>query len=127
MPSEGIYEIFKRLFNLAEISKYKPNELLAYRDSLKDYRDYYNTIDFAEIKGRKEGREDTPNFRPKKSKKYRNQQKQPQLDGAAVIVVVKKLVISVSNQLLRESGLRFGDNGFQRRRNGTFCGRCLWS
>jgi predicted transposase/invertase (TIGR01784 family) len=22
---------------------------------LKDYRDYYNTIDFAEIKGRKEG------------------------------------------------------------------------
>ena len=48
--------IFKRLFNLAEISKYKPNELLAYRDSLKDYRDYYNTIDFAEIKGRKEGR-----------------------------------------------------------------------
>ena len=50
--------IFKRLFNLAEISKYKPNELLAYRDSLKDYRDYYNTIDFAEIKGRKEGREE---------------------------------------------------------------------
>lgn len=45
MPSEGI-------------SKYKPNELLAYRDSLKDYRDYYNTIDFAEIKGRKEGREE---------------------------------------------------------------------
>ena len=41
-----------------EISKYKPNELLAYRDSLKDYRDYYNTIDFAEIKGRKEGREE---------------------------------------------------------------------
>ncbi len=50
--------IFKRLFNLAEISKYKPNELLAYRDSLKDYRDYYNTIDYAEIKGRKEGREE---------------------------------------------------------------------
>ena len=43
MPSEGF-------------SKYKPNELLAYRDSLKDYRDYYNTIDFAEIKGRKQGR-----------------------------------------------------------------------
>ncbi|MCR5453385.1 MAG: hypothetical protein K6F33_00155, partial [Bacteroidales bacterium] len=34
---------------------YKPNELLAYRDSLKDYRDYYNTIDYAEIKGRAEG------------------------------------------------------------------------
>ncbi|MCR5453386.1 MAG: hypothetical protein K6F33_00160 [Bacteroidales bacterium] len=43
MPSEGINE-------------YKPNELLAYRDSLKDYRDYYNTIDYAEIKGRAEGR-----------------------------------------------------------------------
>lgn len=47
--------IFKKLFNLAEISKYKAPELLAYRDSLKDYRDYYNTIEFAEIKGKKQG------------------------------------------------------------------------
>ena len=47
--------IFKKLFNLAEISKYNSSELLAYRDSLKDYRDYYNTIEFAEIKGRAQG------------------------------------------------------------------------
>ncbi|MCQ2975006.1 MAG: Rpn family recombination-promoting nuclease/putative transposase [Bacteroidales bacterium] len=50
--------IFKKLFNLAEISKYKQSELLAYRDSLKDYRDYYNTINSAVIRGREEGREE---------------------------------------------------------------------
>jgi predicted transposase/invertase (TIGR01784 family) len=48
--------IFKKLFNLAEIAKYQPTELLAYRDSLKDYRDYYNTIEYAEIKGETRGR-----------------------------------------------------------------------
>ena len=47
--------IFKKLFNLAEIAKYDSTELIAYRDSLKDYRDYYNTIEFAEIKGKTEG------------------------------------------------------------------------
>ena len=39
--------IFKKLFNLAEIAKYDSSELIAYRDSLKDYRDYYNTIEYA--------------------------------------------------------------------------------
>ncbi|MCR5453994.1 MAG: Rpn family recombination-promoting nuclease/putative transposase, partial [Bacteroidales bacterium] len=48
--------IFKKLFNLAEIAKYKDPELLAYRDSLKDYRDYYSTIEYAEIKGVAKGR-----------------------------------------------------------------------
>ena len=52
MPSEGIYEC-----NLGEIAKYDSAELIAYRDSLKDYRDYYNTIEFAEIKGEARGLE----------------------------------------------------------------------
>ncbi|MCQ2974782.1 MAG: Rpn family recombination-promoting nuclease/putative transposase [Bacteroidales bacterium] len=47
--------IFKKLFNLAEISKYNSSELLAYRDSLKDYRDYYNTINSAKLEGEKIG------------------------------------------------------------------------
>ena len=47
--------IFKKLFNLAEIANYDSAELVAYRDSLKDYRDYYNTIEFAEIKGEARG------------------------------------------------------------------------
>ena len=47
--------IFKKLFNLAEIAKYDSTELVAYRDSLKDYLDYYNTIDYAEVKGREQG------------------------------------------------------------------------
>ncbi|MCQ2974235.1 MAG: Rpn family recombination-promoting nuclease/putative transposase [Bacteroidales bacterium] len=50
--------IFKRLFNLAEISKYNKTERLAYQESLKDYRDYYNTIFSAEERGREEGREE---------------------------------------------------------------------
>ncbi|MCQ2974904.1 MAG: Rpn family recombination-promoting nuclease/putative transposase [Bacteroidales bacterium] len=47
--------IFKKLFNLAEISKYNSSELLAYRDSLKDYRDYYNTIYSAKQEGEEIG------------------------------------------------------------------------
>ncbi|MCQ2975539.1 MAG: Rpn family recombination-promoting nuclease/putative transposase, partial [Bacteroidales bacterium] len=47
--------IFTRLFNLAEISKYNKAERLAYQESLKDYRDYYNTIASAEERGREEG------------------------------------------------------------------------
>ncbi len=48
-------EIFKRLFNLAEISKYDKNERLAYQDSLKNYRDYYNTMDYAKQQALDEG------------------------------------------------------------------------
>lgn len=47
--------IFKKLFNLAEISHYDRTERLAYQDSLKDYRDYYNTIDSATLKAMAEG------------------------------------------------------------------------
>ncbi|MBR4324792.1 MAG: hypothetical protein IKP73_04585 [Bacteroidales bacterium] len=53
MPSEGLYE---RYINFYKEFLNNSSELLAYRDSLKDYRDYYNTIEFAEIKGRAQGR-----------------------------------------------------------------------
>jgi len=43
--------IFKRLFEIAEIANYSRAELNEYRDSLKYFRDYANTIDFAEKKG----------------------------------------------------------------------------
>ncbi len=43
--------IFKRLFEIAEIANYSRTELNEYRDSLKQFRDYFNTIDFAEMKG----------------------------------------------------------------------------
>ena len=54
--------IFKKLFNLAEIAKYDSSELIAYRDSLKDYRDYYNTIEYAKAEGKAEGKAEAVDF-----------------------------------------------------------------
>ena len=47
--------VFNRLFESAEISKFTKEQLDAYEDSLKVYRDWKNTIDTAHIKGRAEG------------------------------------------------------------------------
>lgn len=40
--------LFKKIFNLAEITHYSPQARQAYEESLKEYRDYYNTIATAE-------------------------------------------------------------------------------
>ncbi|MBQ7685229.1 MAG: PD-(D/E)XK nuclease family transposase, partial [Bacteroidaceae bacterium] len=47
--------IFKRLFDEAEIASYSPDERREYEESVKEYRDYINTIDTAHEKGWKEG------------------------------------------------------------------------
>lgn len=61
-PSELQGRVFERLFRTAEISKFKPQELKAYEQSVYAYRDIKNGIDTAkregEAKGRKEGREE---------------------------------------------------------------------
>ena len=44
-------KIFDRLFQVAEIAKFTPNELMEYEDSLKTYRDLKNSLDTAEEKG----------------------------------------------------------------------------
>ena len=53
---------FERLFNLARISNFTPEEYKAYQQSLNYMCDYLNTIDYAASealeKGRKEGRLD---------------------------------------------------------------------
>jgi predicted transposase/invertase (TIGR01784 family) len=60
-PDQLFEKIFQRLFEIAEVAKYNPQELGEYRESLKNYRDYYNTIDYAkttaEAKGMKMGME----------------------------------------------------------------------
>lgn len=48
--------IFCRLFDAAEIARFTKEQCDAYEDSLKVYRDWKNTIDTAENKGREEGR-----------------------------------------------------------------------
>lgn len=46
--------IFKKLFSEAEIAKLKPEEMKAYEESLKTYRDQYSVIETARNEGREE-------------------------------------------------------------------------
>ncbi len=48
-------KVFDRLFKEAEIATFTPEELRAYEDSLKAYRDIKNSIDTAKREGRAEG------------------------------------------------------------------------
>jgi len=54
IPDELREGIFERLFEVAEIAKFSPEEVLAYEDSLKIYRDLKNSIDTAKEEGKKE-------------------------------------------------------------------------
>ena len=48
--------LFEKVFQMAEVSNYKRQDRLQYEQSLKEYRDYYNTIATAEKDAKKEGR-----------------------------------------------------------------------
>lgn len=47
IPDELREGIFEKLFELAEIAKFSPDEVQAYEDSLKSYRDLKNSLDTA--------------------------------------------------------------------------------
>ena len=47
--------IFTKLFEQAEIAKYTPEERREYETSVKEYRDYINTVDTAHLRGKEEG------------------------------------------------------------------------
>ena len=49
---------FSRLFEVAEIANFSPEEQNAYEDSLKYYRDIKNVVDTSKEEGREEGREE---------------------------------------------------------------------
>ena len=51
-------KIFQKLFDAAELAKLPPEQAKIYQDSLKYYRDLKNSINTAEDKGKKEGREE---------------------------------------------------------------------
>lgn len=55
-PAELKEAIFNRLFELAEIAKYTPQERQDYEESLRNFRDWYSTLWTAEQKGRTQGR-----------------------------------------------------------------------
>lgn len=50
--------VFNRLFEAAEIAKFDRNELYAYEESLKNFRDWHSVISTAEKKAEKRGREE---------------------------------------------------------------------
>ena len=58
LPDELREGIFEKLFEVAEIAKFTPEEVQAYEDSLKSYRDLKNSLDTAREEGRQEGREE---------------------------------------------------------------------
>lgn len=58
IPDELREGIFEKLFEVAEIAKFSPEEVQAYEDSLKSYRDLKNSLDTAREEGREEGREE---------------------------------------------------------------------
>ncbi|WKN46194.1 Rpn family recombination-promoting nuclease/putative transposase [Tunicatimonas pelagia] len=55
IPDELRESIFERLFEVAEIAKFSPQEVQAYEDSLKSYRDLKNSLNTAFEEGKKEG------------------------------------------------------------------------
>jgi predicted transposase/invertase (TIGR01784 family) len=57
LPDELREGIFEKLFEVAEIAKFSPEEVRAYEDSLKSYRDLKNSLDTAREEGREEGSE----------------------------------------------------------------------
>lgn len=57
-PTELKEAIFNRLFEIAEIAKYTPQERQDYEESLKNFRDWFSVLSTAEKKGRAEGRDE---------------------------------------------------------------------
>ena len=55
-PLTGRKRVFTRLFEQAEISKFNPQELKSYEDSVNEYRDIINAIKTAEKKKYAEGK-----------------------------------------------------------------------
>ena len=58
LPNELRERIFEKLFDVAEIAKFSPDEAQAYEDSLKSYRDLKNSLDTAREEAREEGLEE---------------------------------------------------------------------
>lgn len=55
IPSELQEAVFQRMFDIAQLSQFSPEERTAYEDSLKHYRDLKNATDTAHLEGVEEG------------------------------------------------------------------------
>ena len=57
-PEKLKYGVFKKLFEIAEIASFSPQEQQAYENSLKYYRDLNNVIETSKEEGRQEGKQE---------------------------------------------------------------------
>ncbi|MBQ9202705.1 MAG: hypothetical protein IJ155_00515, partial [Prevotella sp.] len=78
--------VFKKLFEQAEIAKYKPEERREYVMSVKNYWDYYSTITSALSRGREEGREEE---RKKNDEERRESARSMKEDGMSATLIAK--------------------------------------
>jgi len=58
IPDKLRERVFEKLFEVAEIARFTPDQVLSYEDSLKYYRDLKNSLDTAFEEGWEEGREE---------------------------------------------------------------------
>ena len=58
MPFKARKAVFDKLLEVADVAALTKEERMAYDEALKQYRDYKNTIDYAEERGKKEGKEE---------------------------------------------------------------------
>ncbi|QAR30353.1 Rpn family recombination-promoting nuclease/putative transposase [Ornithobacterium rhinotracheale] len=58
IPEKLKERIFEKVFEVAEIAKFTPNQVHSYEDSLKYYRDLKNSLDTAKEEGFEEGKEE---------------------------------------------------------------------
>lgn len=57
IPEQLRENVFERLFEVAEIARFSADEVKAYEDSLKSYRDLKNSLDTAYAEGIEKGME----------------------------------------------------------------------
>jgi len=57
-PADLRDKVFEKFFKAAEIARFTPEQRLAYEISLKNMRDYHNTLNSAEEKGYNRGHEE---------------------------------------------------------------------
>ena len=59
MPFKAKKAVFDKLLEVADVANLSKEERIQYDEALKRYRDYKNTIDYAEEKGILKGKEST--------------------------------------------------------------------
>ncbi len=96
VPTDFTQPIFKQAFEVARLSKLSKEELMAYERSLKETRDYHNTVEYARMQGKNEGLAMLENERKLKEEAQRQKEEAQRQ---------KETILKVSIRRFRELGL----------------------